>query len=159
MSAIFENEDFVKGFVKEWGNRFHDTNLLLECEGCQECEDKDEKTVIVTSDEDIDVSENEKICEDALFEVDSVFSEAYRVKPGAMSGKMAVATLVAAAIYYAAQTYRTLRRQGKDPVVAKREQVQALKYAMTKCNRTKNPRACKDRFEKQIRIAQGKPTL
>ncbi len=82
------------------------------------------------------------------------------VNPKTLSFKnLAIGTVLAAGLYSGAQTYRLLRKQGKDPVTARREQIQAIKYAMSKCNRTKNPRLCRDKFEKQIRILQGKPTL
>mgnify|MGYP001164243518 CR=1 FL=1 len=176
MGAIFENEAIVRMFIREYGDRFTDAHLLLEQEqdDLEEC--KDGAVFKVTNEEeDIDeCNESDRICEDVLIEFNpdidkklySKFKKSFKggkkplINPKSLSFKnLAVGTLLASAIYYAAQTYRTLRAQGKDPVVARREQVQALKYAMSKCNRTKNPKLCRDKFEKQIRITQGKPTL
>jgi len=180
MGTIFENEAIVRMFIQEYGDKFTDANLLLEQdeEDLEECRmDKDGAALKVTTEEEEEIeecNESDRICEDILAEFNpdidkklySNWKKSFKggkkplINPKTLSAKnFAVGTLLAAAIYYAAQTYRTLRKQGKDPVTARREQVQALKYAMTKCGRTKNPRLCKDKFEKQIRIAQGKPTL
>ena len=178
MGAIFENEEIVKAFISEWGDKFTDAHLLLEMDDVSECGDNEESVVKVTNEEEdfedvAECNESDRICEDVMVEFNPTFDKKLygAWKKGAPSKRqmtmrkaltvknVAVGTLLAAAIYYAYQTYRMLRKQGKDPAEARREQLQALKYASSKCNRTKNPRLCRDKFEKQMRIVQGKPTL
>jgi hypothetical protein len=166
MKHIFENQDFIKEFISEWGELFPDSKLLLENDEVEECNDLkecgDEATIKVTKEED-ELTENDRICEDVMFEfsssADAELAKLTRVKPGNITGKqIAIGTLLAASIYYAFQTYRLLRKQGKDPDVAKREQVAALKRSMSKCNKTKNPKLCAEKFKKQIAVTQRKTT-
>ena len=71
-------------------------------------------------------------------------------------GKIAVGAAVAAALYGGYKLYKAWRKRGKSPEEARKGQISALKKQMSKCNKAKDSKKCKDAIQKKIKSLEDK---